>query len=108
MNEDLIDVNQDKHGVGGSRIGNSNCKEGSYNCQIWAKPLHDGTYAVALYNAGMDTNEITLNFDLLNKSWTSVTMRDLWAHKDLGTFSTSFSTQVESHGTAVYVVASTT
>ena len=38
-------------GKGGNRIGNWNCSEGSSNCQIWAKELHDGSYAIALYNA---------------------------------------------------------
>jgi uncharacterized cupin superfamily protein len=37
-------------GKGGSRIGYWNCTEGYKNCQIWAKELHDGSYAVALYN----------------------------------------------------------
>ena len=38
-------------GKGGSRIGYWNCTEGYKNCQIWAKELHDGSYAIALYNA---------------------------------------------------------
>lgn len=38
-------------GKGGGRIGFWNCTEGYKNCQIWAKELHDGSYAVALYNA---------------------------------------------------------
>ncbi|XP_064390820.1 uncharacterized protein LOC135338698 [Halichondria panicea] len=108
LNKELIDVNQDKkNGTGGNRIGNWDCSEGSKYCQIWAKHLHDGRYAVALYNAGEKSHDITFKFDLLGKSWTSVTMRDLWAHKDLGTFTTSFSAEVESHGAQVYMVAPT-
>ena len=73
LNKELIDINQDYPGQahyamdnfkevhhlcmriiigkGGNRIGNWNCSDGSIYCQIWAKELHDGSYAIALYNA---------------------------------------------------------
>ncbi len=38
-------------GTGGNRIGNWECSEGAKYCQIWAKKMNDGRYAVALYNA---------------------------------------------------------
>ena len=46
-------------GKGGSRIGYWNCTEGYKNCQIWAKELHDGSYAIALYNAVNKFNSST-------------------------------------------------
>ena len=33
------------------------------------------------------SHDITFTFDLLDKSWTTANIRDLWAHADLGTFS---------------------
>lgn len=32
------------------------------------------------------TNTISFDFTLLDMTWDSVTLRDLWAHKDLGVF----------------------
>lgn len=56
--------------------------------EIWAGPLTGGSQAVVLLNQGdSESNEITV-------SWTdigfpvnhSATVRDLWAHQDVGTF----------------------
>lgn len=103
LNTEVIAVNQDKNGKGGQRIGTWPCSEGAEYCQIWGKLLHDGSYAVGLYNAGLHTHHITLNFKLLGFSGT-VTMRDLWAHKDLGTFTNNYTAEVVSHGVEVYKV----
>jgi alpha-galactosidase len=69
---------------------------------IFVKPLQDGGVAVALVNRGKDTQNITLNWkDVGMAADKSATLRDLWQHKDLGSFQGSFSTQVPSHGTVM-------
>jgi alpha-galactosidase len=98
FNKEMLAVHQDKLGHAGGRIGTWNCNEANA-CEIWAKNLFDGSYAVALYNKGAQEHSITLNFTAL--TWPSdigVSIRDLWAHKDLGTFKQSFSAPVPSHG----------
>ncbi|XP_065836434.1 uncharacterized protein [Oscarella lobularis] len=104
FNAELIAVNQDKMGHQGDRLGFSNCSSKSDDCQIWAKNLTDNAVAVALFNAGDSTHNITFNFTLL-PGWDSksVHFRDLWEMKDVGSFQHSFTANdVPSHGVAVY------
>jgi len=101
LNTEIIAVNQDMVALPGQRIGGWNCSEGSSNCQIWGRLLNDGTYAIVLYNKGNQTHDITLDFSLIGWQSYSVDVRDLWAHKDLGTFKTSFTASVVSHGNSM-------
>jgi len=96
-NKDLLAVHQDKLARAGGRIANWSCSEPNA-CEIWAKPLFDGSYAVALYNKGILSHNITLNFSVLGWKNLPVTVYDLWAHKNLGTFQTAFIANVPSHG----------
>jgi alpha-galactosidase len=53
-------------------------------------------------NRGKDTETITLNWaDAGLAADKSVAVRDLWQHKDLGTFKGSFASSVPSHGTVM-------
>lgn len=79
--------------VAGGQIGSWDCSEGRENCQIWARPLHDGSYAVVLFNAGIwsskivliiqgnYTHSITVDFSLLQWENEQVNVRDLWLHQ---------------------------
>lgn len=60
--------------------------------EIWAGPLTGGAYAVVLLNRGNITNEsITVRWtDIGLPADKSATVRDLWARKDLGTFTGSY------------------
>ena len=86
MNKEAIAVDQDTLGKQGKRVKHANDQD------IFVKPLADGGVAVAMVNRGKDAQTIIL-------SWTdaglaadrSVAIRDLWEHKDLGTFKGSFS-----------------
>jgi alpha-galactosidase len=65
--------------------------------QLWAKPVaKDGAVAVLLINASphpMVDGAYKLEFALLNMSaTTSATVRDIWARKDLGSFTQAYST----------------
>jgi len=94
---------QDPLGVAGGLVDAWPCAAPSGTCQVWARPLADGCKAAALFNSNEDTHSITLKFDVI-KGWTdgtSATVRDLWAHKDLGTFTGSYSSSVPPHGTVM-------
>jgi alpha-galactosidase len=84
-------VDQDKLGKQGKRVAKDGDKE------IWAKPLSDGSQAVALFNRGGDTASVTAKWSDLGISG-SRTVRDLWKHADLGKQSGEFTATVPSHG----------
>lgn len=69
--------------------------------EIWAGTLTGGSQAVLLFNRG-DSND-----DQITVQWNDIgfpnghpaSVRDLWARKDLGTFTDNFtSTNLPSHG----------
>jgi hypothetical protein len=66
---------------------------GSQLMQIWAKPLPKSATACLVLNglgSGPDQT-VVIDFASLNITG-SVTVRDIWLHKDLGTYKTSFTT----------------
>jgi alpha-galactosidase len=101
LNEEVLAVNQDKMRVAGGRVGFHDCSEGKQFCQIWAKPLEGGSKAVVLYNSGKEDHDIVLDFGLLGWEGKTVKIRDLWAHKDLGSFTGEFQAKVVSHGSTM-------
>lgn len=90
-NKEVIAVDQDAKGVQGRRV----TQEGPL--EVWAKPLADGGIAVGLFNRGESANPMTVSFKSLGL-YSSSKVRDLWSHKDLGSFKESYSTQVPRHG----------
>jgi len=102
MNSEIIAINQDSLAKPGDRIGFWDCNHsGKQDCQIWAKPLADGTYAVILYNSGNNAHNITADFGLIGWNGATVLIRDLWAHEYVGTFTGNYTSEVKSHGVAV-------
>lgn len=93
-NKEVIAVDQDRKGVQGRRIA----EEGPL--EVWAKPLADGAIAVGLFNRGETLNPVTVNFRDLGLQG-SPTVRDLWSHKDLGSFDASYTAEIPSHGAAL-------
>jgi alpha-N-acetylgalactosaminidase len=96
LNRDIIAVNQDPLGIQGTRItpwGN--------DATVWVRQLQNGNFAVALFNRGGAARDITAKFS----SFTSVakfTITDLYAHKELGTFTDSFTAKaVAAHDTVM-------
>jgi alpha-galactosidase len=76
--------------------------------QYLYKPLEAGgaKTAVLLMNSGDDAASLTVNFgDIPGVKCTKCDVRDIWAHKDLGSFTTSYTaTSVASHDAAFYVI----
>ncbi len=90
-NGEVIDVDQDPLGKQASR------KQQDGDAEVWARPLFDGTTAVALFNRGQEAKEVTARWSELGLSG-KLAVRDLWQQKDLGTAEGSFSATVPSHG----------
>lgn len=61
------------------------------------KPMADGSRVVGLFNRQRTTESMTVNLSQIGLSG-EVTVRDLWLHKDLGTFTGAFSAYVPMHG----------
>jgi alpha-galactosidase len=88
-NTEAIAVDQDPAGEQGVLVGG--IKD---NAEVWSKPLgYDfTTRAVALLNRSTNSSAIiTCNFtNLAFQPNSTATVRDLWTHTDLGTFTNSF------------------
>ncbi len=96
-NKEVIAVDQDAKGAQGRRVA----QEGPL--EVWAKPLADGSYAVGLFNGSESAAPITLELKDIGMS-SSAQIRDLWAHRDLGSFSGSYTVTVAKHGAAMLKV----
>jgi len=78
LNREVIAVNQDPLGVQGRRI-----LDGGH-AEVWMKPLADGSRAVILFNRGTETTPIRCRpEDLGFGPKQKVTIRDLWAKKEI-------------------------
>jgi hypothetical protein len=77
--------------------------QASGEIQIWAGPLQNNSYAAVLLNKDTMSHDIKLLWsDIGLDENDSYTVRDLWQHKDMGTFKGSYvATGVEGHGVAM-------
>ena len=91
MNKDVVAIDQDRLGKQAVRVA----KEGT--TEVWSKPLHDGGWAVGLFNRGADTATVAARFSDIGANGSHY-VRDLWAHKDLGLMAGEYSAEVPSHG----------
>ncbi|KAK9682682.1 hypothetical protein RND81_10G089000 [Saponaria officinalis] len=101
-NSEVIAVNQDPLGVQGRLVhafGPDGCQ------QVWAGPLTGNRLAVVLWNRCPSAATISAGWDVLGiESSISVSVRDLWEHKEVATDAvSSFGVQVHPHGCAMYV-----
>jgi alpha-galactosidase len=92
-NREVIAVDQDPLGMQGRRVKRNGDQE------VWSKQLADGGRAVVLFNRGPAAAEVSVSWtDIGYPSHLTAKVRDLWAHKDLGSLSGKFSAEVPSHG----------
>lgn len=85
-NKEVISVSQDPLGKAGSRVFGGNvtgASDGRPAVNVWARPLHDGSYAMVFLNAGLSKISVTCGpdcFKLIGASVSDVlSVRDLWA-----------------------------
>ena len=85
-NAEVIAVNQDALGYQGRVVANP----GS-DLEVWSKNLvGTNSRAVALFNRGQGNASMTVQWSDLGIPAGAATVRDLWAHQDLGTFTGSY------------------
>ena len=80
---EVIAVNQDVRGIQGYKVYDDG------DCEVYNKPLADGTTAVLLLNKGEKETDIEVSWDKIGLS-RNQPVRDLWARDDLGEFKDSF------------------
>lgn len=100
LNEDVIAVDQDPLGVQGTPIEGT-----SLTLEVWSKRLAGtDTFAVALFNRTEAAADISVAWSELGIASDSATVRDLWAHADLGRISGQYTANVPSHGVVMLKV----
>ena len=101
-NFEVISVNQDPLGMQGHSLSISGTQE------VWGGPLSDGSSAVLLFNSGTNTATITAQWTTIGfPSSTAATVRDLWRHRDMGTFTGQYAATVGPHGVVMIKVTPT-
>lgn len=99
---EVLEVDQDKQCVQGSLV------KAVGPTETWIKPLSDGSFAVVLLNKGESTANATVYMDEGEQLWGSgvdffpamfkrMHVRDLHARKDLGVFTSIFTTVIPPH-----------
>ncbi len=101
-NAEVIAVDQDTLGAVGRPLASGTA--------IYAKPLGSftsGQYAVMLLNRSSQSGSFTVNWsDLGLVAGSSATVRDLWAHQNLGNFAGGYiSPSLASHGSMMLLVS---
>jgi alpha-galactosidase len=96
-NDEVIAIDQDALGRQGTRV----VREG--NTEVWAKPLCDGTQAVALLNRGQAPAQVSVTLRQLHLSG-AAEVRDLWRQQDLPAATESLFATVAPHGAELFKV----
>jgi alpha-galactosidase len=90
-NDEVLAVTMDTLGIAGGPVW----KEG--RLEVWARPLHDGTRAVGLFNRGLVPYDVTVRFSDVGRTG-SQPVRDLWRKENLGAFVDDYTATVPRHG----------
>ncbi len=96
-NDEVIEVDQDPLGKQGKRVAQDG------NLEVWARPLWDGTTAVALFNRGRESAVVTAKWSDLGLKGT-LPVRDLWEQKNVGVVRDAFSLAVPPHGARMFKI----
>jgi alpha-galactosidase len=97
-NPEVIAVDQDARGAQGTVVATHG------SVQVWSKPLEPGARAVVLFNRdSAAAPQATVSWLDLGLADGAATVRDLWAHRDLGP-STELATAVPAHGVVMVKV----
>jgi alpha-galactosidase len=100
-NKEAIAINQDRLGRAASMVD-----EQGEGLQVWSKVLESeksGRRAVALFNRTDKEAEISLYVKKTGLQ-EKFKVRNLWEHKDMGTYSKSYTALVPSHGVELLLV----
>ncbi len=99
-NSEVIAVDQDFLGVGGSRTSQVTC--GTEFCATWVRgPLANGDYAIALINYDpSNTHTVSVLWSDFGQSGT-FNIRDLWSHSSVGSSNTGYSVSLGPWGSTM-------
>ena len=119
LHKEMLAIHHDPLGISGGRVADhidatDNCA-GKLDCQIWARPLSDGSWAMALYNRQeYDTKTHTPGPHLKNATiaglfsslpspppaGATLSVKNVWSGEELGKFENSYTAKgVAVHGT---------
>ncbi|MBN2736092.1 MAG: alpha-galactosidase [Spirochaetales bacterium] len=97
LNTEMIAIDQDPAGIQGRIVDDKG------DLEVWVKPLGSekgSEKAVVLFNRSGSSATITARWVDIGLSG-SASVRDLWAHSELGSYNSSFSSSVPAHGVKV-------
>jgi alpha-galactosidase len=101
-NMEVIAVGQDPLGIAGVVVA----QDKTGGLQYYAKKLYDGSYAVAFLNRNTETASMSFNpLSTLNLPWSLYSVHDLWAHRDMGHFTKSFSAELIAHDAKMFRIS---
>ena len=93
-NAEVIDIDQDSLGKQAKMV-RKNQQE-----MVLAKPLEDGSVAVGLFNLSERPISISVDWSDVGASGT-LTVRDVWRQRNVGSFTSSFKSEVAAHDVAL-------
>jgi len=96
-NDEVIGINQDPLGKQARRVYVNGKQE------IWVKDLEDGSKAVGLFNRGIFPITVKADWSAIGVSGKQV-LRDAWRQKNIGTYNSSFETELPAHGVKLLIV----
>ena len=92
-NREVIAVNQDPMGRQGRKVRDDG------DIEVWARELADGSRAVALLNRDTAATAVTVTWPEIGyTAGLSASVRDLWAHRDVGATRGRYAATVPGHG----------
>lgn len=95
-NDEVLAIDQDPLAVGAKRVSQAG------GIEVWVKPMKDGSKAIGLFNRGDAPGTAALDWTAAGLAG-SQKLRDVWQHRDLGTFQGTFSSPVPAHGVVLVV-----
>lgn len=71
---------------------------------VVARPLHDGSMAIGLFNRGEQEQAVTVNWNAAGLKGKKLHARDLWKHADVKISGDSYTATVPSHAVVLLKV----
>jgi hypothetical protein len=90
-NDEVLAVNQDALGAKAKRVARHDQTE------VWVKSLKNGDKAIGLFNRGDKPADVSLLWNEADLTG-SRTLRELWTHRDLGSYNETFHILIPPHG----------
>lgn len=100
-NPDVLAIDQDALGKQGTRVGPAGQTE------AWAKPLHDGSVAVALVNRSAAPAEISTTASAIGLNTDRVAITDAWTHSVTESLN-DIRSEVPAHGVSLLIASKST